>query len=566
VGDGATASALAIGAKAHTSGEHVVFAGTPTLETRNARGRSRGPAAAGRRPGEPDRQTGDGYEQHADAVAGAVASGRSAKALPGASRPSAARADGTGSPMSVQRKDYSDPQDADIAQVIKDAGITQFGPYVYVWDSTKTNIPPRWKLKPAGDSTSATHYKYTVADCVNQPRYDPETKLVAGEKKWAALPKQPLIDERRKAALTALFGLANSPMLAALLGANGGATHRDFVSLAAEDVITGGHTAQRHILGKGVMTEKRKVALRAAFHEVDTIKMPLDKTGPSAGTASVWKDEAAANKAIADALTAELAKNWEAHRKTLAKGSEVHIDMALPSEGVSFRKHTPPPGEPYDPTEMPKYIDGSKAGDRELYKGDFTASQTTRTRPSTARTRSQTKLGLISRRSTWTSGQQGLAGRLGHLHGVAGCLSYERRLRPLRQRRDVGRRRPRVGPAPGEPARLRRRGTPRTVQPGEQQGSRLPELREKLESFIWWADDAVQCLERVLADPPPDLGRIVRERAGVEVWVEDGGSERVGDDAAHERWLRETTGRLRAMFDEYVARKTAASGSGSAPQ
>jgi len=91
-------------------------------------------------------------------------------------------------------------------------------------------------------------------------------------------------------------------------------------------------------------------------------------------------------------------------------------------------------------------------------------------------------------------------------------------------------------------------------------------FEEKLESFIWWADDAVQCLERVLADPPPDLGRIVRERAGVEVWVEDGGSERVGDDAAHERWLRETTGRLRAMFDEYVARKTAESGSGSAPQ
>lgn len=89
-------------------------------------------------------------------------------------------------------------------------------------------------------------------------------------------------------------------------------------------------------------------------------------------------------------------------------------------------------------------------------------------------------------------------------------------------------------------------------------------FQEKLESFIWWADDAVQCLERVLADPPPDLGRIVRERAGVVVWVEDGGSERVGDDAAHERWLRETTARLRAMFDEYVARKTAESGPGPA--
>lgn len=88
----------------------------------------------------------------------------------------------------------------------------------------------------------------------------------------------------------------------------------------------------------------------------------------------------------------------------------------------------------------------------------------------------------------------------------------------------------------------------------------------KLESFPWWADDAVQCLERVLADPPPDLGRIVRERAGVVIWVEDGGGERVGDNEAHEQWLRETTARLRAMFDDFIARKTAESGPGSARQ
>src|SRR5712691_1607677 len=82
-------------------------------------------------------------------------------------------------------------------------------------------------------------------------------------------------------------------------------------------------------------------------------------------------------------------------------------------------------------------------------------------------------------------------------------------------------------------------------------------FQAKLESFPWWADDAVQSLEKVLADPPPNLGEVVRHQAGVVIWVPGPTGEVIGDDAAHEAWLRTTVRRLRAMFDSYVAEKTA---------
>ena len=80
-------------------------------------------------------------------------------------------------------------------------------------------------------------------------------------------------------------------------------------------------------------------------------------------------------------------------------------------------------------------------------------------------------------------------------------------------------------------------------------------FRQKLEQFVPWADDAVQCLEAVLADPPEDLGRRVREAAGVVVWVQVEGGRRPGGDEANVAWLRETVARLRAMLDEYVAER-----------
>ena len=79
----------------------------------------------------------------------------------------------------------------------------------------------------------------------------------------------------------------------------------------------------------------------------------------------------------------------------------------------------------------------------------------------------------------------------------------------------------------------------------------------KLESFLWWADDAVQCLEKVLSDPPAHLGDLLRHQAGVVIWVQGPTSEAIGNEAAHEEWLRATVARLRAMFDAYVHEKTA---------
>lgn len=80
--------------------------------------------------------------------------------------------------------------------------------------------------------------------------------------------------------------------------------------------------------------------------------------------------------------------------------------------------------------------------------------------------------------------------------------------------------------------------------------------QSKLEAFFWWADDAVQCLELVLADPPPNLGQLMREQANVVIWITDDGI-RQADAAEREAWLRDTcVPRLRSMFDTYVKTKT----------
>lgn len=78
----------------------------------------------------------------------------------------------------------------------------------------------------------------------------------------------------------------------------------------------------------------------------------------------------------------------------------------------------------------------------------------------------------------------------------------------------------------------------------------------KMEQGIWWADDAIQCLEKVMAAPPADLGDLVREH-GINIWVQGPDGETIGDAQAHADWVRATTRRLRESFDAYVAAKTA---------
>ena len=79
----------------------------------------------------------------------------------------------------------------------------------------------------------------------------------------------------------------------------------------------------------------------------------------------------------------------------------------------------------------------------------------------------------------------------------------------------------------------------------------------KMGEFFWWADDAVQCLELVVADPPEDLGRLVREEAHVVGGLQAGGGGHPADDAETVTWLRESVPRLRSMFDAYVAERSA---------
>lgn len=85
----------------------------------------------------------------------------------------------------------------------------------------------------------------------------------------------------------------------------------------------------------------------------------------------------------------------------------------------------------------------------------------------------------------------------------------------------------------------------------------LARWQRKMEGGIWWADDAIQCIEKVLANPPANLGDIIRNEAGVVIWVPGETGEVIGDAKAHVDWLESTARRMRAMFEDYVAQKRA---------
>ena len=80
--------------------------------------------------------------------------------------------------------------------------------------------------------------------------------------------------------------------------------------------------------------------------------------------------------------------------------------------------------------------------------------------------------------------------------------------------------------------------------------------QRKMELAIWWADDAIQCLELVMAAPPPNLGELLREH-GISIWVQGPDGETIGDAQAHAAWVCDTTRRLRETFDAHVAARTA---------
>jgi hypothetical protein len=245
-------------------------------------------------------------------------------------------------------KDYTNPTDPDIAAEMTAAGITSFGPYI--WDSRV----PRFKLDPAFTA-------WTDVECMEDPAFQPESKAVAGEQGTKAA----LIAARRKAALQAVFGKTQGVALE-IMKVKAGKAPRDFASLGAEDGYSGGHSADRHILGQGKMTGHREVALRAAFQRVGGVPMPLD----GAGTASVFSSESAASAAVQAAL-AQLAASWVTHRRSLAEGTQVKLTVPVAVSSVAYTKRDAPVGTEYPDTEMPSYIDSGKPGVRELYPGDY---------------------------------------------------------------------------------------------------------------------------------------------------------------------------------------------------
>jgi hypothetical protein len=270
-----------------------------------------------------------------------------------------ARAGGAGGSAAIQRatgpiqmKSYTTPTDAAIAAAMTTAHIADFGPYEWNDDNPRAKM---FKLK-AGVA-------WTLADCVNQPIYEPEdpAKAVADEKG-----KNALIKQRVRAARMAIFGKAQG-VVDKIMDHDEGKTPRDCVSLAAEDAASGGHIVERHILGKGLMTGHEQVALRAAFWKVNGVKMDLDPLG----TATVFASEAGALTAVQAALLAELSANWAVHRVSLAKGTQVKITHAAAIKTVGYTKKDAPLGTPYVETLMPKYMDNAKAGDRVLYPGHY---------------------------------------------------------------------------------------------------------------------------------------------------------------------------------------------------
>jgi hypothetical protein len=59
---------------------------------------------------------------------------------------------------------------------------------------------------------------------------------------------------------------------------------------------------------------------------------------------------------------------------TLAKGTQVKITHAVAVKTVAYTKKDPLLGTPYPETMMPKYMESSKAGDRELYPHHYSGA------------------------------------------------------------------------------------------------------------------------------------------------------------------------------------------------
>ena len=74
--------------------------------------------------------------------------------------------------------------------------------------------------------------------------------------------------------------------------------------------------------------------------------------------------------------------------------------------------------------------------------------------------------------------------------------------------------------------------------------------RTKATYYRWYADDAMYCLDRVLADPPADLIERIREGTGFVLNHVTPSAVTPYSHAEVVAWLRDLGDKMRAIYDE----------------
>ena len=74
--------------------------------------------------------------------------------------------------------------------------------------------------------------------------------------------------------------------------------------------------------------------------------------------------------------------------------------------------------------------------------------------------------------------------------------------------------------------------------------------RTKATHYRWYADDAMYCLDRVIAEPPPDLIDRIREGTGFVLNHVTPAKVTPYTHAEVVAWLRDLATKMRAIYDE----------------
>jgi hypothetical protein len=74
--------------------------------------------------------------------------------------------------------------------------------------------------------------------------------------------------------------------------------------------------------------------------------------------------------------------------------------------------------------------------------------------------------------------------------------------------------------------------------------------RSKATHYRWYADDAMYCFDKVIADPPPDLVERLRAATGFSLYHTDPNNRApyTHDDVV--AWLRNLRDKMRSIYDE----------------